>query len=416
MTTAPLAGIRVLDFSRVLSGPHCGRMLADLGADVIKVEPPEGDLTRYAHPRANSIALYFAQQNCGKRNISLDLERPEAVDVLLRLAETADVVLENFRPGVMDRMGVGYATVHARNPRLVYASISGYGQTGPDRDRRAYATVIHAEMGLVASAEQYRPSGDPTQDAMSHADTYSGLACLAAILAALYQREHTGTGQHLDIAMAEAMLCANDFAHVDLSGADMTDKVPSLAPPYSPTLRTADGREVVIAGDPAADGMFEAYSAVMDRADLAADPRFATRADRRRHRDALLGLVQDWVLTFPTTAALEARLGTHRIAMGVVRTVAEAGRSPWAQARGAVVDVDDRGGATVPIPNSPWRFSAAATGVRGVAAYRGEHNREVLREVAGLTDAEIDHLEAAGVLSSRLPQSPNHPARKEQPC
>ena len=145
----PLDGVRVLDLSRVLSGPHCARVLVDLGADVIKVEPPDGDLTRYSWPRFHSIASYFTQQNCGKRNVSLDLKQPRAVDLLRTMARGSDVVLENFRPGVMDRMGLGYDVLSADNPRLVYASITGYGQTGPWKDRRAYAPVVGAESGLT---------------------------------------------------------------------------------------------------------------------------------------------------------------------------------------------------------------------------------------------------------------------------
>ena len=146
MTQAPgpLAGIRVLDFSRVLSGPICGRALADLGADVIKVEPPEGDLSRFGHPKVNSLALYFVQQNSGKRNISLDLAQPEAAEVLRRLADRVDVVLENFRPGVMARFGLAYDDLVKLNPRLVMLSISGFGQTGPERSRASYAPIIHA--------------------------------------------------------------------------------------------------------------------------------------------------------------------------------------------------------------------------------------------------------------------------------
>ena len=190
-SAAPLAGVRVLDFSRVLAGPIVGRLFADLGADVVKAEPPEGDLVRYAHPQVNSISLYYAEQNCGKRNISLDLHRPEAVDICTRLAARADVVIENSRPGVMERHGLGYAALAAVNPRLVYGSISGYGQTGPWSDRRAYAVVVHAEAGLLdAGARWRRVAGDddaqPVQDAMSHADVYAGLSCSSAVLAALF--------------------------------------------------------------------------------------------------------------------------------------------------------------------------------------------------------------------------------------
>src|SRR5438132_1362359 len=259
----PLDGVRVLDFSLVMSGPHCTRMLVDLGADVVKVEPPDGDLTRFFRPRAGSIALYHAQQNCGKRNISADLRRPEAVELLLRLVQRVDVLVENFRPGVMDRLGLGYAAASARNPRLAYASISGFGQRGSSAGRRAYADIIHAEMGMTEMLER----GDGHQDnPFNHADTYTGLECLAGVLAAL----------------------------------------------------------------------------------------------------------QEWAAGLDGPEALERALEPSRLATGVVRSVEEAGAGTWARERGAVVEVDDRSGGRLRLPNSPWRFSDATTGVRGVPAYRGE--------------------------------------------
>ena len=213
--TGPLEGIRVLDFSRVLAGPHCGRMLVDLGADVIKVEPPAGDLTRVFQPRVNSLSVYHVQQNCGKRNVSIDLGRPEGIDLARRLTDHADVVLENFRPGVMARMGLGYEDVAARNPGVVYGSISGFGQGGPWASRRAYARIIHAEMGLMLGLSE-RNGTAPVHDEYSHADVYTALECLAGILAALFQRERTGSGQHVEVAMAETMLCVNEHVATDL--------------------------------------------------------------------------------------------------------------------------------------------------------------------------------------------------------
>lgn len=409
---APLAGIRVLDFSRVLSGPIAGRMLCDLGADVIKVEPPEGDLTRFARPKLGSISLYYAQQNTGKRNLSLDLARPEAVALALALAQHVDVVLENFRPGVMERLGLGWDALSAHNPRLVMCSISGYGQTGPWRDRRAYAVVVHAEMGLLEAGGRWRADAAGTDDAvalmaqdpMSHADVYAGLHASSAILAALLQRERTGVGQWVDVDMAEAMLHVNDFAHWDLSPVDPGEHRPSLAPAYSPIVATGEGHAVVIAGDPAAPGVFEQYCAAMGRPELRDDPRFAEGA-RRANRATLLEEVRRWASSFTDLAALEACLSDAGIAMGVVRSPGEAAGTDWADARGALARVDDRMGGTFRIPEAPWRFSDAESGVHGAPAYRGEHNREVLAELLGLDDTALDQLESEGVLSARLPRS-----------
>ncbi len=406
----PLEGIRVLDLSRVLSGPIAGRNLHDFGAEVIKLEPPEGDLTRFAQPKVGSISLYYAQQNTGKRNISLDLTRPEAVEIVLGLVEHVDVVIENFRPGVMDRLGLGWDVLHARNPRVILASISGYGQEGSWRHRRAYAVIIHAEMGLIEAGARWRADAAghperpvPVQDGMSHADVYAGLHLTGAITAALFQRERTGAGQWVEVDMAEALLHANDFVHWDLSPVDPGDYRPSLAPPYTPILRTGAGVSVVTGGDPASAGVWEMYCVAMDRPDLAAEPRFAPDT-RRTHRDELLALLEAWTITYTDLDVLEATLAEAGIAMGVVRASGEAMTSTWAAERGATVAVDDRRGGTVRIPQAPWRFSGATVGAHGAPAYRGEHNRAVLRELLGVDDATIARWEAENVLSSRVPK------------
>ena len=411
VTGGPLDGIRVLDLSRVLSGPIAGRNLHDLGAEVIKLEPPEGDLIRFAQPKVGSISLYYAQQNTGKRNISLDLTHPDAAAVVLDLAEHVDVVIENFRPGVMDRLGIGWDQLSARNSRLILGSISGYGQTGEWRNRRAYAVIIHAEMGLIEAGGRFRSDaagepapGHPLQDAMSHADVYAGLHLTAAITAALFQRERTGRGQWVEVDMAEALLHANDFTHWDLSPIEVGDYRPALSPPYTPILRTGAGPHIVIAGDPAGPGVFEMYCAAMDRPDLLVLPRFAPD-ERRAHRNELIEVIEAWTLGFDDLDALETLLGEYGLPMGVVRSTAEAATSAWADERGAIVNVDDRVGGHIAIPQAPWRFSDAPTGARGVPAYRGEHNRVVLQELLGVDDATVDEWELDGVLSARLPKS-----------
>jgi CoA:oxalate CoA-transferase len=404
----PLEGTRVLDFSRVLSGPYCGRALADLGADVIKVEPPAGDLTRFAHPRRHSMSFYYAQQNAGKRNISLDLRRPEATELLLRLVATSDVLVENFRPGVMTRMGLGYEATAAANPRLVYASISGYGQGGPWSGRRAYAVVIHAEMGLTRGHLDHRAAatGAPAaavNEPYSHADVYAGLHGVAGILAALLLRERTGRGQHVDVAMAASLLSVNERVQFELSGIDTGPEPPALSPGGSPLFATAGGHLVTVAGDPVASANFGLFCRLVGRPELADDPRFAEVEARAAHRYDLLAVIQDWVLGFDDLGALEAALAEVRLPMGVVRSVPEVAASAWAAERGAIAEVSDRGGGTIRVPDAPWRFSGADAGVAGAPAYRGEHNREVLGEL-GLDDAELDRLEAEGVLSSRVPE------------
>jgi crotonobetainyl-CoA:carnitine CoA-transferase CaiB-like acyl-CoA transferase len=376
-------------------------MLVDLGAEVVKIEPPEGDMTRQSAPRLHSMALYFAQQNCGKRNISLDVTHPEGRDVARALAQRADVVLENFRPGVMTKLGLSYGDLSAANPRLVYASISGYGQEGSWSQRGAYAMMVHAEMGYIEGESRYHQS-EPQQEPYSHGDLYTSLECLSAILAALYQRAHTGEGQHVDVSMAETMLCVNEHGATNLTG--LTEPLP-LATSASPLFKTRSGRTVSVAFDPAARGPFAQWLRAMNRPELASDPRFADEEVRRAHRAPLIELIQGWVMEFPDLESLEAALAKAKLVMGVVRSVAEAGQTTWAKERGAVVEVSDRGGGTLKLPNSPWRFSKADSGVRGEPAYRGEHNRDVLRDWLQMDDARIAALEAQQILSARMPGS-----------
>jgi crotonobetainyl-CoA:carnitine CoA-transferase CaiB-like acyl-CoA transferase len=396
---APLAGIRVLDFSRVLAGPHCGRMLVDLGADVVKIEPPDGDVTRFGEPKLHSMTLYFAQQNCGKRNVSIDMAKPEGAALARQLADKADVVLENFRPGVMRRMGLDYETLSATNPRLVFASISGYGQSGSWAKRGAYAMMVHAEMGYIDGEARYH-NEPPTQEPYSHGDVYTALECVSGILAALFQRERTGTGQHVDVSMAETLLCVNEYSAINLTG--FTERLP-LQTSASPLFRTKHGRTITVAFDPASKGTFQQWCDAMDTPSLAQDPRFVDETSRREHRAELLEVLQAWVLSFEDTDALEAALQRGGLVMGAVRSVREAGDTAWAKERGAVVAVSDRGGGEIRLPNSPWRFSKADTGVRGVPAYRGEHNRDVLTDWLAKSAAEIDALESCGAISARLP-------------
>lgn len=404
--STPLAGYRVLDLTRVLSGPHCGRMLCDLGADVIKIEPPSGDLTRFSAPRRRGMATYFVQQNVGKRNVSLDLSAAEGIEVFLDLVASADVVIENYRPGVLDRLGAGYDVLAARNPRIVLASISGYGQTGPWVGRRAYAPVVEAESGVIAM--QARRGREPTKDPSSHADVYAGIEAASAVLAALLQRERTGRGQHIDISMAETMLYVNEHLHDLLWDGDPDpDWIRSFRPDDYPVLTLANGERVLVSGHPAERGTFDLFVGAMAQPELLDDPRFADVSGRLAHLDELIQIVRDWAATMPDADQMEARLHDFKLAMGRVREPGELADTEWATERGAIATVDDRSGGTVRVPNAPWKFSdAPGVGTSGQPRYRGEDNRSVLADL-GYDAARLDQLEADGVLSSRVPDSPS---------
>ena len=398
----PLEGVRVLDFTRVLSGPHATRMLCDLGADVIKVEQPTGDLTRFSSPRVNSNATYFIQQNVGKRNISLDLTKPEAVDLITRLVDKCDVVIENFRPGVMQRMGLGQQTLRTRNTRLVYASITGYGNTGPWVDRRAYAPVINAEMGLTKRQGDAR-NGKYANDPFSHADVYTAIECASAILAALFQRERTGEGQYIDLSMAQTLLYVNEHAHDDLWDQPVSpDAIRSFRPEDYAVLTTKDGITSVVSGHPAERGTFDFFVAAMQQPHLLDDPRFKTVSSRIANLDELMKLIKDWAATVSTVDELERRLAEHKLAMGRLRSVAEVAETEWAKQRNAFIEVDDRGDSTVKLPNSPWMFSGSDTSTRGTIKYRGEDNAEVFSELLELSPDQIKDLHSREILVQRI--------------
>lgn len=400
----PLEGVRVLDLTRVLAGPHAARMLLDLGAEVIKVEPPEGDITRTTWPRVNSISSYFAQQNAGKRCISIDLDHEPGRDLLRRLADHCDVLIENFRPGVMDRLGLGWSVLSARNPRLVFASGSGYGQTGPWVHRRAYAPVVGAESGFTKAQGDAR-GGQYANDPHSHADVYTALELGAAVLAALYQRERTGRGDRIDVSMAQTMLYVNEHSHDHL----WDDPVPegvvrSFRPMDYPVLTAANGESVVISGHPAENKTFDYYMLTAGRQDLIDDARFADTAGRLAHLDVIFTALDDWAATMPDADAIEAAASQHKLAVGRLRSVHEVCDTDWARQRDAVVEVPDRGNGTIRIPNAPWRFEGSDVRTGGEPRYRGEDNRAVLSQLLGLGSDELDQLERDGVLSSRLPR------------
>lgn len=400
----PLEGIRVLDFTRVLSGPHCTRMLSDLGAEVIKVEPPEGDLTRFAFPRVGSMSTYFAQQNIGKKNISMDLKKPEAVELIKKLVAECDVLVENYRGGVMDKLGLGYSVLSEVNPRLIYAAISGYGNTGPWSHRRAYATVVNAETGMTGLQARAR-GGQATNDPHSHADVYTGMETAAAVLAALYQREQTNVGQYIDVSMAQTMLYVNEHVQNELFEDDVpADQIRSFQPGDYPILRTGDGTYVVVSGHPAERGTFDLFVNAMQRPSMLEDERFKDVATRLQNLDALANELRDWARSISTAQEIEDVMAEAGLAMGVVRTMSELADTEWAEDRNVIIDADDRYGSTFRVPNAPWVFSGSDVSTRGIPKFRGEDNAEVLQQLAGVTPEEVEQLTALGVLSIRLPK------------
>jgi crotonobetainyl-CoA:carnitine CoA-transferase CaiB-like acyl-CoA transferase len=395
----PLDGIRVVDFSRVLAGPHCAKTLLDLGAEVIKLEPPGGDLSRKAFPRHGEISGYYAQQNAGKRNLSIDLNAPGAREVALRLCDTADVIVENFRPGALAAFGLDYEPVAVRNPGVVYASISGYGQHGSWRSRMAYAPTVQAETGITANtADHFARTDQLRSDSLSHADVYSGLHAAIAILACLTERERTGRGQYIDVAMAAVMLSINERVHADLGDEDLGDERPILGATDGPFFTGPHGERFASPMSLVGSMSFPFYLAAMRRPDLGQDPRFLTPELRLRNLAALHRIVQEWIWTHRDMETLDAQLDEAKIATGQVRSTKEFAASDWAHDWDAVRTVSDRSGGEIKIPGRPWHFADQAAADEGqLAARQGEHNAEVLTEL-GFSAGEVEALEAGGAL------------------
>ena len=404
--TAPLSGIRVIDFTRVLAGPHCTKALRDLGAEVIKIEPPAPDTGRSGQPHVGPMSLYFAQQNAGKQAISLDLNFSEAQDIIKKLVAEADIVVENFRPGTLDLFGLGFEHLTAITPDLIMVSISGYGQSGPWRNRPAFAPTVQAEAGFTEIIGRHY--GDALirteNDAYNHADVYTGLQGVIATLAALAHRSHTGEGQHVDVAMVSSILSVNDRVSYELSDIDVEGEPLALSAPESPIIELPDGQKITIAASPVSTFVFQRYCAMMRRNDLLLDPRFITAQFRRDNWEDLLAEIRAWVLTFRTIEELEAQVSEAGLAVGTIRSVSEIAESEWAIERGAIREVEDRSGGTARVPAPPWIFGGCDLPDAGLPPFQGEHNLEVLRSL-GLSEDEIENLEATGVLISNIPKS-----------
>jgi CoA:oxalate CoA-transferase len=378
-STRSFRGLRVLDFSTTIAGPHCTRMLADMGAEVIKIEPAEGETMRTRPPVRNSSSSVFGQLNAGKRSLVLDLKSPEAIEIILRLLASTDILVENFRPGVMRRLKLDYGSRRELNPQLIYCSISGYGQTGPSAELPAYAPVIHAASGYDMAHLSYQPGrARPDYCGIYHADVVTGVYAFGAIAAALYQRHGAHRGQHIDVSMLEAMLSLT-LNEVQWSQFDVT--LPSR-PMYGP-VETADGYVMVAI---ASEKTFQSLAMTSGHPQWIDDPRFAKYADRRDNWKDLMEGVETWSRTLSTEECLVA-LSQSGVPSSAYRTVAEALSDPQIAHRGALAEVEDDGG-SFKVMNLPFRMSEASVSAGKRAATLGEHTVAILRD-SGLSEAEI---------------------------
>ena len=373
----PLSDLKVLDFSRVLAGPFAGRMLSDLGADVIKIEPPEGDVTRFWGKEVANIPGYYHQQNIGKRNICLNLRKPEAVTLVKRLVETTDIVIENYRPDVMDRLELGYKALKKANPRIIMLSISGFGREGPESHKPAYAPVIHAEAGLI-HRKWKRDGGSLSDLPTSLADTNAALHGLVGTLAAVHMRERTGVGQHLDIAMIDATSATDDQLQYDLEDSHRTAPLPN-------EVWEVGFGHAIIATD------FRLFFRLLVEHFSLKDPtqpemELTKKVSLRREA------VGSFLLAIKTKESFGAMMEKINTAWGEVRDPATLTEQKTITHRKSIIKTDDRDGGQRPTTQSPYRYSNALSGAGGKTSYRGEDYESILREWLSLGDSEITSL------------------------
>jgi crotonobetainyl-CoA:carnitine CoA-transferase CaiB-like acyl-CoA transferase len=369
----------VLDFSTTIAGPHCARMLADMGAEVIKIETAEGETMRTRPPLRNGCSTTFGQLNVGKKSLVLDLKSPEGAEVVRRLVVSADILLENFRPGVMRRLKLDWATLKELNPKLIYCSISGYGQTGPSAELPAYAPVIHAASGYDMAHVSYQPGRSrPDYCGIYHADVVTGTYAFGAIASALYQRQITELGQHIDVSMLETMLT---LTLNEVQWSQFTVAPPSR-PMFGP-IQTSDGYVMVAI---ASEKTFQGLMTVIGRPEWVSDPRFAKYADRRNNWAHLMDGVDAWSRTV-TTASCLAALNGAGVPSSAYRTVAEALDDPQIAHRRALSEVEDDGG-TFRVLNLPFRMSGADVSAGKRISTLGEHTSALLRE-SGHSEEQI---------------------------
>ena len=391
-----LSGVRVLELGQVVAGPYCGQVLADLGADVVKVEPPGvGDVLRqWGWAPEGKDSLWWRVAARGKRSITVDLRTPEGQQLVRRLATDVDVVVENFRPGTLERWGLSYDELAADNPGLVLVRISGYGQDGPYAGRPGYASVGEAMGGLRALTGD--PDRPPVRVGLSLGDTLTGMAGALGALAALHERQSSGRGQVVDAAIYESVLDMTEGLVPEWSVAGLTRKrtgavLQGIAP--SNVYPTTDGEVIVAANQ---DSLFARLCAVMGQPDLTTDPRFADHRARGEHATELDELIATWTRTLPS-ADLLAALHAAAVPAGLVFTPADMAADPHFAFRKALVEVEDPEVGPLLMPAPAPRLSRTPSRVRWAGPRLGQHTEQVLQQ-AGLTEPDVAALRAAGAI------------------
>lgn len=394
-----LEGVRVLDFTRYVAGPYLTRSLAVLGAEVIKVERPRGGDEGREHPyQVKDQSGMFLQLNTDKKGLCLDLKHPKGVAIAKELAARCDVVVENFRPGVMDELGLGYPALREVNPRIILCSLSCFGQSGPYAQRAGFGIIADALSGAMDITGF--PDLPPPLIRVPVADTLTGVHGVGAVCAALFARERHGRGQWIDLALLDCMVALHENAlqayllsDGEVRAARCGHHLPSSV--IYGVFEAQDGY-LVIAGH--ADVGWARLAKAMGRPELATDDRYATMLGRIRHRETLVALVSDWVKGFGSVRAVLACLEAHQVPCAPIHSVDEVANDPQVVARGMLVELEHPIAGKVRLPNLPFRFSDAETRPRAAAPLLGQHNREILTTLLGYSEDAIVSLEEEGVL------------------
>jgi len=394
----PLQGIRVVDYSHFLAGPFMSRALSALGADVIKVERPKAGDAGRAHPIfVQGQSGYFLQQNMGKRGLCLNLKDPRGLDLMRRLVGTADVFVENYRPGTLDKLGLGYAALSELNPRLIYCSVSAFGHTGPDSSKPGFGLIAEARSGAMAQLGS--PGEPPPLFRMPLADMYTGAHGIAAICAALVGRANTGRGQHIDMALLDCMVSMHDFAvqRYTLSGGTEIPVQTGHDQPESTVYGVFEARDGYLVIAAQVDDAWVRLARLIGGEELAADRRFLDPASRNANRLAALEYVRNWTMAQPSRAACIAALDAVDVPCAAIQRIDEVLADPQVQARGMVIEQDHPVLGRIRLPNLPFRFSDSDTSPRCPAPSLGQHNAEIATSL-GFTAEEVAAMARDGVL------------------
>ncbi len=390
----PLKDLILLDLSRVLAGPICTMLLSDLGANVIKIEPfPNGDESRAIRPFVNSESSYFMSLNRGKRSVVINLKKDEGKEIFFKMVLKADILVENFRPGTMDKLGLGYKTLKEMNEKIIYCSISGFGQTGPYRDRPAYDTVVQAMSGVMSI--NGHPDGPPTRVGVSISDIAAGYTASVGILSALHKREKDGKGQHIDVAMLDSMLyiLENAIARYFATGIN-PDRIGNRHPVSTPfdIFTTKDGNIAIAVGN---NAIWERFCKAIGTDNLLKDQRLETNATRTANEPELKEKIVK-VLSDKTTKQWLEIFIQHSVPCGPINSIADVTTDPHILAREMIVEVEHKKVGKTKIPGVPIKFSDTKCTVTTASPVLGQHTDEILKEY-GFTINEIKGFRESGV-------------------